>query len=80
MAAVSYSLVIGGTLEQVVATTNAPGAGQVEIRMDQTATTVTDPSNPQVVNTTTRAPRKAEIILALENMIQYLIRDTNVLE
>jgi hypothetical protein len=80
MAAVSYSLVIGGRLEDVVAATSAPGAGQVEIRMDQTATTVTDPANPQVVNTITRAPRKMEIIQALENMIQYLVRDTNVLE
>ena len=76
MAAISYSLVIGGTLEQVVATTNAPGAGQVEIRMDQTATTVTDGQS----TTGTRAPKKSEIIFALENMIQYLVRDTNVIE
>ena len=74
MAAVSYSLVIGGTLEQVVAATSAPGAGQVEIRMDQTATTVTDATGG------TRYPKKSEIIFALENMIQYLVRDTNVVE
>ena len=76
MAAVSYSLVIGGTLEQVLAATSAPGAGQVEIRMDQTATTVTDAQS----TTGTRYPKKSEIILALENMIQYLVRDTNVIE
>lgn len=76
MAAVSYSLVIGGTLEQVVAATSAPGAGQVEIRMDQTATTVTDAQS----TTGTRLPKKSEIIFALENMIQFLIRDTNVTE
>lgn len=76
MAAISYSLVIGGTLEQVVATTSAPGAGQVEIRMDQTTTTVTDAQS----TTGTRAPKKSEIIFALENMIQYLVRDTNVVE
>jgi hypothetical protein len=76
MAAISYSLVIGGTLEQVVAATSAPGAGQVEIRMDQTATTVTDAQS----TTGTRLPKKSEIIFALENMIQYLIRDTNVTE
>jgi hypothetical protein len=76
MAAVSYSLVIGGTLEQVVASTSAPGAGSVEIRMDQTATTVTDAGS----TTGTRLPKKSEIILALENMIQYLVRDTNVTE
>ena len=76
MAAVSYSLVIGGTLEQVVAATSAPGAGQVEIRMDQTATTVTDAQS----TTGTRLPKKSEIILALENLIQYLVRDTNVTE
>lgn len=76
MAAISYSLVIGGTLEQVVAATSAPGAGQVEIRMDQTATTVTDAQS----TTGTRLPKKSEIIFTLENMIQYLIRDTNVTE
>lgn len=76
MAAVSYSLVIGGTLEQVVAAASAPGAGQVEIRMDQTATTVTDAQS----TTGTRAPKKSEIIFALENLLQYLIRDTNVTE
>lgn len=71
MAAVSYIISVGGTLETVTAGTNAPASGSVEIRMDQTTTSVTD-------NGTTRAPKKLEILMAIEILTQYLIRDTNV--
>jgi hypothetical protein len=76
MAAVSYSLVISGNLEQVVVAANAPAAGQVEIRMDQTATTVTDAQS----TTGLRAPKKGEIQQLIRILEEYLIRDTNVLE
>jgi predicted xylose isomerase-like sugar epimerase len=76
MSAISYSLVTGGTLEQVVAATSAPGAGQVEIRIDTTATTVTDGSLPAGV----RAQKKQEVYLSLITLLEYLIRDTNVPE
>lgn len=69
MAAVSYNVVIGGTLENVLTATNAPGTGQVEIRVDQTATTVND-------NGVTRSPKKGEILQALWLLIQYIERDT----
>jgi hypothetical protein len=76
VAAVSYSVVVGGTLEQVVAATSAPGAGQIELRIDQTATTVTDSQS----TTGTRAPKKGEVLEAVVKLLQYLIRDTNVIE
>lgn len=76
MAAISYSLTLGAPLESVVAGTSAPGAGQVEIRMDQTLTTVTDSSTA----TGTRAVKKGEIQQIIRILEQYLIRDTNVLE
>ena len=76
MAAVSYSITIGGNLETVVASTSAPGAGSIEIRMDQTATTVTDAA----YSGGTRAPRKGEIQALIRVLEEYLIRDTNVLE
>lgn len=66
---------VGGTLEQVVVAANAPAAGQVEVRLDQTATTVTDAAYGG-----TRAPRKGELIVALENLIQQIVRDTTILE
>lgn len=81
MAAVSYSLAIAETatgqgLEAVVAGTNAPAAGQVEIRIDQTATTITDAQS----TTGTRALKKGEAQWIINILTQYLIRDPNVLE
>jgi hypothetical protein len=78
MAAVSYTILVGGNLETVVAGTNAPSAGTVEIRMDQTTSAVTDLSLTGGV--TTRAPHKGEIQALIRVLEQYLIRDTNVLE
>jgi hypothetical protein len=76
MAAISYIVSVGGTLETVTAGTAAPTSGSVEIRMDQTTTSVTDAS----VTAGTRAPKKGEIQQAIRILEQYLIRDTNVLE
>lgn len=71
MAAVSYIISVGGTLETVTAGTAAPTSGSVEIRMDQTATVVKDGSG-------TRAPKKGEIQALIRVLEEYLIRDTNV--
>lgn len=67
---------VDGTLEQVIVAANAPAAGQIEVRLDQTATTVTDASYAGGL----RAPRKGELITALENIIQQIVRDTTILE
>lgn len=76
MAAVSYSIAVGQTLEQVTAGTNAPsgGAGTIELRIDQTASTVTDG------NGGSRIVKKGEVVEALNKLLQYLVRDTNVVE
>jgi Zn-dependent alcohol dehydrogenase len=81
MAAVSYNvtfalLTTGQGLEAVQVGTNAPAAGELEIRIDQTATAITDAQS----TTGTRALRKGEVIQLLNYLQQYLIRDTNVLE
>jgi hypothetical protein len=74
MAAVSYTLVAGGVLENVVTGTNAPSAGVVEIRMDQTAAAITDG------NGGSRILRKGEIFSLINILTQYLVRDTAVVE
>lgn len=71
MAAVSYNVVVGGTLENVLTGTAAPGTGQIEIRVDQTSTTVSDGG-------ATRSPKKGEILQALWLLIQYIERDTSL--
>jgi hypothetical protein len=76
LAAVSYSILVGGNQETVIAATNAPAAGSVEIRMDQTTTSVTDAQS----TTGTRAPKKGEIQALIRVLEEYLIRDTNVVE
>lgn len=76
MAAISYVIAVGQTLEQVTTGTAAPTSGTVEIRMDQTATSVTDAQS----TTGTRAPKKGEIQQAIRILEEYLIRDTNILE
>lgn len=75
MAAISYSITVGQTLEQVTTGTNAPsgGNGTIEIRMDQTAAAVTDASGNRIL-------KKAEIHQLIITLIEYLIRDTNVFE
>lgn len=73
MAAVSYIVSVGSTLQTVTAGTAAPTSGSVEIRMDQTTTAVTDGSG-------TRAPKKGEIQQLIRILEEYLIQDTNVAE
>jgi len=76
MAAISYIISAGGTLETVTAGTAAPTSGTVEIRMDQTITAVTDSQS----TTGTRAPKKGEIQQLIRILEEYLIRDTSVVE
>jgi hypothetical protein len=87
MAAISYaiamnqllngSVIQGSGLEAVVPGTNAPTSTyEVEIRIDQTTTAVTDAQS----TTGTRALKKGEVIQLLNYLIQYAIRDTNLLE
>ena len=75
MAAISYSIAVGQTLEQVTTGTNAPsgGSGTIEIRIDQTASAITDGAGNRVL-------KKGEVIEALVKLEQYLLRDTNVTE
>lgn len=78
MAAISYSVTFAQTatgfgVDAVLASTNAPSAGQVEIRIDQTATAITDGAG-------NRALRKGEAIQLLNYLTQYLIKDTAVIE
>lgn len=68
--AVSYTIAAGGTLETVTAGTNAPSAGQVELRID-TSSSVTDGSG-------TRAIKASEVQALIRVLEQYLIRDTNL--
>ncbi len=75
MAAISYLISLGQTVEQITSGTAAPtGGGQVEIRMDQSATTVTDAQS----TTGTRALKKGEILALLVNLQQMLIKDTTI--
>jgi hypothetical protein len=75
MASVSYSIAVGQTLEQVTAGTNAPsaGSGTIELRIDQTAAAVTDAAG-------NRTLKKGEVVEAVIKLLQYLIRDVNVVE
>jgi hypothetical protein len=74
MTAISYSLPLGGTVEQVTVGTLPPGAGSVEIRMDTTATSITDAQSP----TGTRALKKGEVYTLIRTLEQYLIKDPTV--
>jgi hypothetical protein len=76
MAAISYSIGLGQPLESVTAGALAPGAGTLEIRFDQTATTVTDAAAPGGV----RMPKKGEIFTLLKILEEKLINDANVFE
>ena len=75
MSAISYTLTLGAPLESVIAGTNAPAAGQIEVRFDQTVTTVTDGSVPGG----TRAVKKGEIYTMLKILEEKLINDSTVL-
>ena len=71
MAAISYVIGAGGTLETITTGTNAPSSGVIEVRIDQTTTTVTDSGS-------TRAPRRGELYTLLTIIEQYLLKDTNI--
>jgi len=69
MAAISYQILPGGTLETVTAGTAAPTGAGVEIRIDQTTSTVTDGGG-------TRAIKRGEVQALIRILEEYLIRDT----
>jgi hypothetical protein len=74
--AISYSITLGQTLEQVTAGTNAPsgGSGTIELRIDQTATAITDGSLPAG----SRALKRSEVQYMQRILEEYLIQDTNI--
>jgi hypothetical protein len=74
MAAISYSIGVDPNLETVTAGTNAPAVGVVEIRIDQTATTVTDSNT----NSGTRALKRGEVQALIRVLEEYALRDTNL--
>jgi len=74
MAAISYTIDVDPVLEKITAGTNAPSAGRVELRIDTTATAVTDGNSP----TGTRALKRGEIQAIIRVLEQYLLRDTNI--
>lgn len=76
MAAISYVIALGGTLETVTAGTAAPSSGSVEIRFDQTATAVTDAAYAGG----TRAVKRGEVQWLIRTLEEYLIRDSNVFD
>jgi len=74
MAAISYVISLGQTLEQVTPGTAAPTSGSVELRMDQTATAVTDAQSP----TGTRALKRGEIFTLLKILQEKLSVDSTL--
>jgi len=76
MAAISYSIGLGQTLEQVTSGTNAPASGSVEIRFDQTAAAVTDAAYAGGA----RQLKKGEIQWLIRTLEEQLIKDTTVFQ
>jgi len=81
VASVSYQVILqesatGQGLEAVTIGAAAPtgGAGAVEVRIDQTATAITD----GLSGTGTRALKRGEVIQHLEYLIQAILRDTSL--
>lgn len=74
MAAISYVIGLGQTLEQVTSGTAVPTSGSVEIRFDQTTTAITDKS----VTGGTRALKKGEIYTLLQILEEKLVNDSTV--
>jgi len=74
MPAVSYTLSLGQTLEQVVVAANAPSAGSIELRMDQTATSITDASVAGGV----RALKRGELFTLLKILEAKLSVDSTL--
>lgn len=77
MAAISFAIAVGGNLETVTQGTLAPAAtGTIEIRIDQTASVITDAAYAGG----TRTVLKGEAVAQLQTLLQALIRTTAVLE
>jgi hypothetical protein len=75
MAAISYQITLGQTLEQVTVGTNPPPTlGSVEIRMDTTGTSITDANYPGG----TRALRRGEIYTLLKVLQEKVSVDPNL--
>lgn len=74
--AVSYQVQVGQTLEQVTIGAAAPtgGAGMVELRIDQTAASVTDGNVP----TGTRVIKRGEVQALIRILEEALLRDTSL--
>ena len=70
MAAISYSIGAGGTLQTVVVGSSAPGSGQVEIRIDQNSS-ITDGGS-------TRPLKRGEAFTLLRVIEEYLATDPNL--
>jgi hypothetical protein len=79
--AISYSLPVGGTLEQVTVGDGSLvplavplAAGTVTIVIDQSPTAIIDVQSP----TGTRAPKSGEILSLLVTLQEYFSRDPNI--
>ena len=74
--AVSYQVQVGQVLEQVTIGAAAPtgGAGMVELRIDQTAASVTDGNAPGG----TRVMKRGEVQALLRVLEEALLRDTSI--
>ena len=71
MAAISYSITAGGTLQTITAGTSAPGSGQVELRIDQGNSVVDGGTGP-------RPLKRGEAQTLLRILEEYLVTDPNV--
>jgi hypothetical protein len=88
MSAISYTLSLSQLLngsaivnsvpsfETVVPSTNAPAAGSIELRFDQTAGAITDAA----YSGGTRPLKKGEVQALLRILEEYLIHDSNVFQ
>ena len=77
MAAVSYSIVAGGVMTSPVQATQAPSAGVVEIRIDQSANAITDSNAPGG----TRTLKRGEALYLLDILKAAIETDyTNFVE
>jgi hypothetical protein len=78
MAAISYSVLVGGNLQTVTSGTNAPAAGNgaIELRYDQTATAITDAAYAGG----TRALKKGEVLQMIRVLEEAIIADTTTFQ
>jgi len=74
MSAISYSIGADPNLELVTAGTSAPGAGEVEIRIDTTSNAISDSNAPG----SARALKRGEIQALIRVLEQFMLKDTNI--